>query len=193
MKVRIITFSVIAFLILGMVTVYAQGPGQRFRGWDEDDKFPELTSEQKDRMATLRADHMKTMIPKRAEMKLLRVEYREMMRNDASQSRLESKLDEIGTLRIEIQKIRLDHRLKMKAVLTDEQIQFLKDHPHFMKMLMKHHKGHGDRGERRFDGKRGFHGFGWNDDSDDMEFDDEGFYGCMHGGRGNCTANCLRL
>ena len=195
MKARIITLTVVALLILGTATISAQGPGQRLRGDFED--FPELTSEQKERMADLRSDHKKLMIPRRADLKLLMVEYREMMRDDASQSRLESKLDEIGTLRTEISKMRLDHRLKMKSVLTDEQIQFLKDHLRMMKFLhgkQKGHRGHDcdrpGRGDKGFGGPR-FHG----EEFDDDEFEESGFgfLGCLNGGHGNCDRECPRF
>lgn len=195
MKAKIITLTLTALLVLGSVTIYAQGPGQRLRGEIED--FPELTSDQKDRMADLRAEHKKLMIPKRADLKLLMLDYREMMRADASQSRLENKLDEIGALRTEISKMRLDHRLKMKSVLTDEQIQFLKDHPHMMKFLKGMRKGHrGHDFDRRGCGERGFGGprfRGEKFDDDEIEEGGFGFLGCLHGGHGDCDRECRRF
>ena len=120
MKRHIIIFTVLALFVFGLTTAYAQPRQQRFA--DTED-FPEFTTEQREQMADLRAGHQKEMIPLRADLRLLQVELREMVRNEAPQAQINSKLDEIGVLKTQISKMRMDHQFKMRNILTEEQKQ----------------------------------------------------------------------
>jgi Spy/CpxP family protein refolding chaperone len=182
MKRHIIIFTVLALFVFGLSTAFAQQRGQR---WADRDDFPEFTSEQREQMADLRAEHQKAMIPLRADLRLLQVELREMIRDDAAQSRINSKLDEMGALKIELSKVRMDHLLKMKNILTEEQKEFFKDHPRLMKHLRDGMRGKGYR-ERGFRG-HGFGPRGFGEDFDDE--DDDGFWGM----RNSCPGPCMSL
>jgi Spy/CpxP family protein refolding chaperone len=188
MKRQIILVMVLAVFMFSLATVYAQSPG-RGMGMQADDDFPKLTTEQKEQMADLRSEHQKAMIPIRADLRVKQVEFRDMMRNDASQADMEKKLDEIGRLKTEISKMRLDHRLKMRAILTDEQREFFDSH-HGMGMGKGCHPGNRDQGrmKRMPHGRRGM---GFDSDSDD--FDSEVLFEEAHfqggGWNGDCPLN----
>jgi len=189
MKRQIILITVLAVFMFSLATVYAQGSGQRMR-MQADDDFPKLTAEQKDQMADLRSEHQKAMIPMRADLKVKQIELRDMLRNDASQAELERKLDDIGRLKTQISKMRLDHRLKMRAILTDEQREFFDSH-RGMGMGKGLHPGNRDQGRmnRMPHGPRGM-GF----DSDTDDFDDDVLFEEAHfqgGGQwhGDCPLN----
>ena len=187
MKRQIILVTVLAVFMFSFATVYAQGYGQKAQ-MKAGDEFPELTSEQKDQMADLRSQHQKEMIPMRADLKVKQVEFRDMMRDDASQAELERKIDDIGRLKIEIRKMQLDHRLKMRAILTDEQREFLKDHPRWHRMMMdRPHKDGPREGMRK--SNRGPRGFGFDCDDD---FDGEALFEEAHfqGGGGRWHGDC---
>ena len=124
MKRHLIIFTVLALFVFGLSTAYAQPRGQRFA--DTDD-FPEFTKEQRDQMADLRVEHQKAMIPIRADLRLLQVELREMVRNEAPRSSINAKLDQIGDLKTQLSKMRMEHRLKMRDILTDEQKDYLEE------------------------------------------------------------------
>jgi len=177
MKRRIILITVLSIFVLSLSTVYAQGQGRgsgRGHGMGmgimADDDFPELTTEQRDQMADLKTAHQKAMIPVRADLKMLKIEMRELMRDDASQSKMNKKIDEIGALKTEIRKMQLDHRLKMKDVFTEEQIEYLESHRGMMKRGMHKKFRDNDRGKMRkhHGGMRGM-GFDMDDDFDDDE------------------------
>jgi Spy/CpxP family protein refolding chaperone len=191
MKRHLIIFTILALLVFGFTTVYAQpgqGPGMRGKGLARD-SFPAFTKDQLQQMDQLRLENQKTMIPMRSDLKLLMVEYKDMLRTNASQSDLNAKLDQIGQLKIKISKARLDHRLKMRNIMTDEQREFMESHrgmgrgffdgkgSHRGRMFDRMHRGD-DRGWRGFRGDF--------DDEDDDGMMGHGFMG-MHG---DCAQNC---
>jgi len=189
MKKRFVLIAILAVFMLSLATVYAQGPGRGMRWVDDEDEFPELTADQKDQMAKLRLEHQKAMIPLNADLKLKRIEFRDMMRNDASQAELNRMLDDIGRLKVEISKMRLDHRLKMRNILTDEQREFLESHPRWHRFMDRFHKDGWGKGMRKF--HRGPRGIGFDDD-DGFESEDvfhEAFFDKEPGWKGDCPLN----
>jgi Spy/CpxP family protein refolding chaperone len=130
------------------------------------DEIPEelrISDEQRDQMRNLRTRHQKEMIPIRADLRVLRVELRELVSNGANLSALNSKIDQIGKLRTEIEKKSMAQRLAMRDVFTDEQREAFKD-----RMFMggrgdwggrghgeRHHRGFGDRDDKGPRGHRG--------------------------------------
>jgi Spy/CpxP family protein refolding chaperone len=177
MKRRIILITVLTIFVLSLSTVYAQSHGKGMgrahgmgMGIMADEDFPELTNEQRDQMADLKIAHQKAMIPVRADLKMLRIEMKELMRDEASQSKMNRKIEEIGALKTEIKKMQLDHRLKMKDVFTDDQIEYLKNHKGMKHGMMKkfHEKRKGKMGKH----PGGMHGMGFEMDDD---FDDDDY------------------
>lgn len=150
MKRHLISLTVLAVLLIAMTSVYAQDGNMKMRKFT-DDNFPEFTADQLDRMAEMRADNQKAMIPLKADLRLKQVELQEMFRTDASQSMINGKLDEIGAIKTQISKLRVDHRLKARSVMTDEQRAYFKEHRGMMgrgSMDGRGFRGKGDRGQR---------------------------------------------
>jgi Spy/CpxP family protein refolding chaperone len=187
MKRQIILVTVLAVFMFSLATVYAQAPGHGMR-MKADDDFPELTAEQKDQMADLRSEHQKAMIPMKADLKVKQVEFKDMMRNDASKAEMERKLDDIGRLKTEISKMRLDHRLKMRTILTEKQREYFDSH-RGMGMHKGCHPGNRDQGRMKRM-PHGHRGMGFDSDMDD--FDSEALFEEAHfqGGGGQWYGDC---
>jgi Spy/CpxP family protein refolding chaperone len=154
-------------LIFGFSTIMAQPQERGWRFKDKNENVPELTSEQKDQIAEIRADHKKQLIPFRADLQLRRVEFRELMRNEASQSELNRLIDEMGKIKTEMKKIRLDQKLKIHDVLTDEQKEFFKENRGMHKFMGKCERGKRFERFHKWQGKG--HGFGFFGDDFDTE------------------------
>lgn len=193
MKRHLMIFTILALVVFGFSTLYAQpgqGMGARGKGMMARDSFPAFTKDQLQKMDQLRLENQKAMIPMRADLKLMMVEYRDMLRNDASQSDLNAKLDQIGQLKTKISKARLDHRLKMKNIMTDEQREFMESHRGMGRRHFDGRGGHQGRMGRMFDRKDdGGRGCGFRGDFDDD--DDGGMMGWGNMGmNGDCMSNC---
>jgi Spy/CpxP family protein refolding chaperone len=197
MKRHLMFFTILALLVFGFATVYAQpGTGMKARGMDRD-SFPALSKDQIQQMDQLRFEHQKAMIPLRSDLKLQRVELRNMIENNTSQADLNAKLDQIGQLRTKISKERIDHMLKMKNVLTDEQREFIKSHRGMGRGFFDgwgQHKGHQGRmfdRMHRGDGMRGFRG-DFDEEDDDFGMTGQGFMGMQRGWNQDCPGPCMQ-
>jgi len=200
MKRHLIIFTVLSLLVFGFATVYAQ-PSDRPRGMGmARDSFPEFTKAQLQQMDQLRLENQKTMIPLRADLQLQMVEYRDMLHNNASQADLNAKLDKIGQLKIQISKARLDNRLKMRGILTDQQREFIDSHRGMGQGFFNHEgmrQGHQGRQGRMFDrmnkGDNGWQRFrGDSDNEDDGGMMGFGFMGMNGDCPMNCTGPCMQ-
>jgi Spy/CpxP family protein refolding chaperone len=165
---RMITLTIMVLFILGSVTAYAQrgqGPG-RCQPGDSDDsgwfgpgshrgiiENLDLTSEQIKKMKDANVDARKKTIPLNADLKLARLELREMIHNGAAEAQIDAKIDQVASIRSDIQKIRVRVQLGFRNMLTDEQKEKLDSMP----------MGFGPRGP----GKGGFHGRGMGMHRDD--------------------------
>jgi Spy/CpxP family protein refolding chaperone len=84
----------------------------------------ELTTEQAQRMETIRANTAKQIAPKQAQIQVKRIEMSELMRQANPNARqVDAKIKEIGDLRNEIQTLRVRGRLEVRSVLTPEQLE----------------------------------------------------------------------
>jgi hypothetical protein len=126
----------------------------------------ELTPEQISRIADTRIEMRKKLVPLRADLELAQIELHEMIRNEASANVLDKKIDEIGTIKSEMQKIRIRHKLQFRDVLTDEQKKKLESMPGHGFGMGPGHGGRCDgcRGHGRGSGHGG-HPFFGNDES----------------------------
>ena len=105
----------------------------------------ELTSEQIKKIKTMRLDMAKEKIRLRSELELKQLELKELLSADEpDMRRIEAKIDEMAPLRTELQKKRIEHRLAVRNVLTQEQ----RDKLELMRgARTRHHKG--QRGEHQ--------------------------------------------
>ena len=83
--------------------------------------IPNLTADQTAKMAKLKLEHQKAMVPLQASLKTKRLELKQLMLEKADQKKLEAKIDEIAKAGADIQKSCLAHKTAVKGLLTDEQ------------------------------------------------------------------------
>lgn len=135
MKKTVVKKSLLVLLVSVLITSfslnsYAQRGPREFRDSARiDHKIPNLTAEQKTKIEGLRVKHQKEVIPlkneleeKRAHLKTL--ESMEKVDRDA----INKTIDEITALQGKIMKMKVNHRLDVAALLTDEQKVFFNSH-----------------------------------------------------------------
>jgi len=89
--------------------------------------IPNLTADQTAKMAKLKLEHQKAMVPLQAALKTKRLELKQLMLEKADQKKLEAKIDEIAKAGADIQKSCLAHKTAVKGLLTDEQKKALEE------------------------------------------------------------------
>jgi len=157
MKSRMKWIGIVGLILViaGVTAVQARGhrrghhhfAGPRFEALD-------LTQEQKDELKSLRSEGQKKMIQLRADAKLAHVELRELMQQKNPNQRAVTKaVEKVNDTRSKITMNRVQQKLSMNKILTEEQLQKLEEMP-------KRRRGH--RGKRGFHG-RGGHGMGMGD------------------------------
>jgi len=113
----------------------------------------ELTKDQRDKMHQIRSQTKKANISLAADMKIKRIELKELMRTDnPSKDKVAAKVKEIEALRAQIQVNKLHSRIDLRNVLTKEQRDKLDEMRSKMPMQM-HWKGlpgmHGKDGNHK--------------------------------------------
>ena len=83
--------------------------------------IPNLTADQTAKMAKLKLEHQKAMVPLQAALKTKRLELRQLTLEKADQKKLEARIDEIAKAGADIQKSCLAHKTAVSSLLTDEQ------------------------------------------------------------------------
>jgi Spy/CpxP family protein refolding chaperone len=143
---RLVVFKIIlAASILSLVLIpaaNAQPRGGMMAAMEE----LQLTDQQMDKLADLRFEHQKAMISKRAELKEAELELKQLMsKATVDKKAAMASQDKISAAKAEIARMRLQHRLQMRDVLTKDQLQT------WLKMQRMHgmHKGMRGEGRRR--------------------------------------------
>lgn len=151
-----LTALVTVFLVSG-IAAFAQDFDRDFQ-FDGPRKgfpaIPDLSAEQMKSIQKLRLEHQKEVLPLRTKIKASGLDLKTLIMEDASQKQIERKIEEIGTFRTELMKLKVTHRMAIRNLLTDEQKVYF-DMPH------KGRRGPGDRdqrsrGQRGMRGKQGF-------------------------------------
>ena len=83
--------------------------------------IPNLTPDQAAKMAKLKLEHQKALVPLQADLKTKRLELHQLMLEKADQKQLDAKIDELAKVGADIQKKCLAHRNAVGSLLTDEQ------------------------------------------------------------------------
>jgi Spy/CpxP family protein refolding chaperone len=135
MKKTVVTKSLLVLLVSVLITSfslnsYAQREPREFKDSARiEHKIPNLTADQKTKIETLKIKHIKEVTPlrneldeKRAHLKTL--ESMEKVDRDA----INKTIDEITALQGKIMKMKVNHRLDVAALLTDEQKVFFNSH-----------------------------------------------------------------
>ena len=147
-------------LALDVSAVHARGnrgrnhhfAGPRFEALD-------LTQDQKDQIRSLRTDTEKKMIQLRADAEVARLELRELLHEkNPIQKSANQAVDKVAAAQSKVMKNRIQQKLFLNKILTDEQLQKLE------KMTKGQRRG-GRDGRR---GHRGGRGMGWGGDGPNM-------------------------
>lgn len=110
--------------------------------------IPDLTDSQKDKMETLRLDHMKAMQPMHNEIGEKEARLRTLQTADkVNMSEINALIEDIGRMRTEMMKLRAAHHQEVRSLLTDEQRVFFDarhplHHGPREQHLPKHHDPH---------------------------------------------------
>ena len=110
-----------------------------------------LTDDQMDKVADMRFEHQKEMIKKKAALKEARLELRHMMRNaEVDKKAALATQEKISSIKADIARIKLGHRLEMRGVLSSGQLE----------KWMKICRQHGPQDGMHHKGERGHRGMG---------------------------------
>jgi Spy/CpxP family protein refolding chaperone len=84
--------------------------------------IPDLTDAQKDQMKKIRMEASKTMLPLQAQLEVKSAELKSLLISENPNiAAVNSKIDEIGSLRVQMQKKRVAQQLEIRKLLTPEQ------------------------------------------------------------------------
>lgn len=157
-----LTATLLVLFLVGFVSysmkAYAQpGLGGGFRAeakancqeFDKADKrgienrIPDLTDEQKEKIDKLRTEHLKKMLPLKNELGEKEAQMRTLTTaENVSMSKINSKIEEIGTLKIKMAKEREAHKQEIRKLLNEKQrLIFDTFPPKGKKGFGKHRKG----------------------------------------------------
>jgi len=155
------TAAISALMLIGTLSANAQGENRAKEYASKplicDQKIPGLTDEQKTKMKELRVAHLKEITP----LKNLLEEKQARLNTLTSAEKtdmaeINKTIDEISKLKADMMKARVNHQMKVKALLTDEQKVFFNAHMGKKKGMMHRGEGMGDgmgEGKHRGEGK----------------------------------------
>ena len=134
-------------LVLGISVVHAQGRrGRRHQPAGPRFEALDLSQEQKDQLKSLRSDGQKEMIQLRADMQVAKIELRELLgQKNPSQSKVDKTVASVTATQTKMTANRVQHKLAMNKILTEEQLKKLEKMP----------KGRKGGNRRQFRGRRG--------------------------------------
>ena len=143
MKRMILTTAIMALLIAPVVW------SQPFDSPRVAEKLG-LSGEQKDQIHTLQIKHQKDMITRRAELKIAKMELREiMMDSKLNENAAISKQDNISKMKSDMARLKLQHKIAIRKILTDEQLKTWTEMRHEMGPRFGRHMRDGGRGMNR--------------------------------------------
>ncbi|OGC43530.1 hypothetical protein A2Y85_01880 [candidate division WOR-3 bacterium RBG_13_43_14] len=143
LKAKPFTLMLIASLIVLAITAYGQTPGCCGKGMDMEGKdaihkpcnmpggpggkdhkpmIPDLTDEQKEKIETLKVEHMGKMLPLKNEMGEKQARLQTLTTAEkVNMSEVNKLIDNIGALCTKIMKLQAQHRQDVRELLTDKQ------------------------------------------------------------------------
>ena len=184
MKTRIIKATGLGFVGILMVTaVYSQSPRYGMRGWGPDGArrgyayglrdttfadrpnrmmgrmyWLDLSDEQQEQLTTLRSEQIKAITPLQNKLGELRAKERTLLSEEnVDMDAVNKNLDEQSEVTNSIRKLQVEHQLKVKGILTDEQLMQWQSGRHFAQR--DDFYGRGGRGWRDFRSPRQGRGY----------------------------------
>ena len=86
-----------------------------------------LSDAQKEQITDIKLDHKKTVIKLKSELKIAKIELEELIMNDESKKKIDDAVKKVTDYQSKLFKQNIDHRMKFRALLTDEQKLNLKN------------------------------------------------------------------
>jgi len=123
MKTRMLVTTLIAMLVL-VVQLLAQPPQCRPIHGDDPQMHPDLnlTTEQLNTFKKMRLEFRKEMLPLKNEIEAKNLELQSLLiSGKPDEGKIDAVIEDIGKLRIKVQKKQVAHRLAMREQLTDDQ------------------------------------------------------------------------
>jgi len=120
---RIITLGLVSLLLLGFLGIMAQGrsPMHVSNKMDMGKKL-KLSDEQRQKMMDLRLQLKKDLLPLRSKLISLQTELKLQIASDnPNQGKIDDLIDQMASIRKEIQQRRVQHQLSIREMLTPEQ------------------------------------------------------------------------
>ena len=108
-----------------------------------------LTEKQKSELENLRYEFKKTQIDQQAEVKKAGLELRHLKRDKSSDKEaVMNAIDDVANAKAEMQKLQYSHKMDMRSVFTEEQLEELEElkSSRQKKMLKRKHKSGGQMG-----------------------------------------------
>ena len=119
MRMKFVVVLIVAFTMLG--TAYSQIEQSSGQGQGRQDPL-ELTEDQKEQIEELRISCQKDLLSLKNKLKVMDAELQEMVMAENPDSRaINKKIEGIGSIRTEIQKMQTSTRLKIRGLLTEKQ------------------------------------------------------------------------
>lgn len=101
----------------------------------------DLTKDQQKQLHGMNTTFRKEMIPLKAQMQVMHIELREMIRADAGRADIDKKIDQISAVRTDIQRRMVGQRLEMRKMLTSEQREKMNAGPQMRKKMIIEKRG----------------------------------------------------
>jgi len=123
-KLTLLSLVVLAFLLVGTGLVFSQMPGK-----ERPSKAGlGLTPEQKEKIRTIALGGRMEQIQRQADLKIGYLGLKELMMQDKlDRVQIQRKLEQIGTLRTRLEMAKVETMIKLRDILTKEQIQSLRE------------------------------------------------------------------
>lgn len=146
MKKTMAIMLVMSFIFSGILLA-GKGPGKGVckEDWEDYGKvyhMLDLTDEQKDQMQDIHLNYKKKMIPMHADLKLARLELREAFSENNNEKDVKNAAEKVSEARNKLFMLRIDKKLEMRGILTDEQQEKMQAMRPMMKSRMMKHRMH---------------------------------------------------
>lgn len=146
-KPKLLKVVPLVFLMVSVICSFSYGQKQEYPLKAEKLK---LTPEQKEEIRNLQLNFEKEKIRLKADLKVARLELKELLREDKPvKNEVYRKIEQMGDLRVKLQKNRVDKRLAIKEILTPEQLEKLQTLKHKRLWREKRLEGRKKIGDRR--------------------------------------------
>ncbi len=122
--------SLTFILILAGSLAFAQpapkpdGPGPKM-DCGRHPMMSKLDNAQREALMDARKEHQKAVIPLQADLKVARIEYRDLIASGADRKQIDRKQDDIAAIQAKLAKEKTDHLLKVRSIVGEENFKMM--------------------------------------------------------------------